>query len=71
MNQLDALLDLDTAAAMLGLSPHTLRSYRRSKRRLGPRFTRIGFGRVVYPLSELTAFIERQRAESFARTDIN
>jgi len=68
ISQHDPLLDHEAAAALLGVSIWTLHSWRRRTRRTGPRFVRVGLRKVRYPLSELTAFIERRRAESFAET---
>jgi predicted DNA-binding transcriptional regulator AlpA len=69
--QHDPLLDHTAAAALLGISTWTLRSWRRRGVRKGPRFVRVGMRAVKFPLSELTAFVDRKRAESFAETDIN
>lgn len=48
------------AAALLQVSPHTLRTWRSRPTSRGPGFTKIG-GRVRYPESELRKCIERGR----------
>jgi hypothetical protein len=52
----DRWLTSDEAAEMLGVTPHTLRSYRSPSLRRGPRHFKDGRGRVRYLLSDIQAY---------------
>ncbi len=52
----DGRMDRDSAAAYLGMKPHTLVKWAIQEK--GPRFVRVG-GRVFYFLADLDAFIQR------------
>lgn len=61
------LIDDKAAAAVLGVSPSTLRSWR--CRGVGPAFVKLGTGRnaaVRYDLRDLAQFIEQGRHVSFS-----
>lgn len=52
------LLTDKEAAAILGLAPETLATWRCTKRVDGPRYVKMG-GAVRYPMHEIEAFIAR------------
>jgi len=52
----DRWLTSDEAARLLGITPHTLRSYRSPSMRRGPRYFKDGRGRVRYLLSDIQAY---------------
>ncbi len=58
----DALLTNEQAAAMLGLTPDSLRAYRAPTKARGPRFVKLR-NRVYYRRSDVEAYLAAQQAE--------
>lgn len=58
----DVLLDFDEASGVLGISPHTLRAWRRDGK--GPRGVKLGERSVRFSAGELRQWVAGQRKAS-------
>lgn len=65
VNNLDQIsVTTAVAAELLGIAEGTLRNWRSNPSgNIGPTYTKVG-GRVLYPVAELKAFIERHSVPS-------
>jgi len=66
-NQTDVLLDTESAAALLNLSPDTLMTWRTESRRQGPPFIRITHKAIRYSTADLRHWIAERRIVPVAR----
>jgi excisionase family DNA binding protein len=55
-------ISTEQAAEYLGVSVHTISSWRRGDENSGPAYTRLG-GKVVYLIADLDAWVESCRVE--------